>query len=326
MDPETPWSASTAVGEAPYYSVPYSALPPQIKARRQTEGAPGDGLEFKSLAHKAEIKVDKDSRQARLWIARMGTDYVDDGGDMIPKGAADRTIEQDGPGGQELIKFFFDHSTLMGPALEVEAKKDGIIMLGQFDDDPAIGKFYAHAQSGAAKHGSIGYHIENAHRDTLKGKPIRVLDEIKLYEGSLVVWPMNRAATLIEAKAARIAPVQALLPKGITFSEETKNLYGAACLVRALAEIDGCYQEIARILADDEYWGNLSPEDRATIDKYLDMMVANGEDAGAKRSAGRTETESNSSIITLARVKAADKLLTALRETSSLFTKGNANG
>jgi len=233
------------------FAVPGEMLPTEVKNARAAAGFPVAGVEFKSLP--TEIAVADGKRRVELWVAAYGN--VDDGGDVIPYGAAAKSIKRDGPSGARLIKFFWNHTMLLGPAVTVEEHKRGVLFVGEIDDARELDRYHAHAKSGAACHGSIGYVPKRASRVQIEGKTARSLDEIDLLEGSLVIWPMNRQATV----------------------EQVKSLYAAAQGLRCLAEIRACERQLAAMVESDEEWNRLTAEEAAEAVELIGKLTKTAE-------------------------------------------------
>lgn len=242
------------------FAVPGELLPPEIKSRRAAAGLPTDGLSF--LSCKTEARTTLSKRYLELNIAAFGN--VDAHKDVMYKGCAERTIAEDGPRGEGLIKNFWNHTELLGPVVELTEHKDGILMVGQVDDSRDLDRYLKHAESGAAKHGSIGYSIVRASGTVIEGKTVRRLDEIKLWEGSLVIWPANTAAKLQAVKAA--------LTLGVAV--ERKGFWEFAEAVDLMGRIQYCESRLSYLLSDEAAdYARLDPEEAAKVADLLARMT-----------------------------------------------------
>lgn len=248
------------------YTIPGALLAPQLRAKRAAAGLPSEGFEFRGTRGNVEVK--SDGRNVELWIARYGN--IDNGGDVIEQGAAADTIARRGPGGSGLVKFFWDHHLLLGPMVALEESKDGIFAVGRVDDDASLSFALAHARSGAAAHGSIGYKPTKVSRKVIGDQVARKLDTIELYEGSLVVWPMNEAATLQAVKS--VLAVGQLVDGATDKPTHRKDLWAAADAIRCLAEIEAAEARLAWLLAEDNEWAKLTGDQRAKVLAVVDGL------------------------------------------------------
>jgi HK97 family phage prohead protease len=120
---------------------------------------------------------------------------VDQGGDTIEPGAFTKTLQERG----SKVPLLWQHKADMpiGDLFLVDTptalRAQGKLQLA----DPLAQKAYLYARAGTVKGLSIGYEpIKNDYRGQ-----IRVLKEIKLYEGSLVTFPMDETAVLLSIKS-----------------------------------------------------------------------------------------------------------------------------
>jgi HK97 family phage prohead protease len=258
-------AASFPAFDPAYYAVPYEALPAEVKRARAAAGLPGAGMEFRTAP--TEIKANVPKRQVELYIAAFGN--VDAGGDIIQPGAAAKSIKRDGPDGKRRIKFFFEHQVLLGPAIAVEEHKGGIFMVGQVDDHPDLSRYLEHAKSGAVGEGSIGYSVVEKRMVKVGDLLARSLDEIKLWEGSMVAWAMNELTTIEAVKSARAAIEQKCGCGGPYY--DSGNPIGAfAEVLGAQSRIEAALRFIASMAEAD--WAQLDTEDRATVVRLLEMF------------------------------------------------------
>lgn len=119
---------------------------------------------------------------------------VDSGGDVVVKGAYDKTLKEQG----NTRPLLWQHKTDVPIGqLMLEDRVDGLWAKGQLlmALDEAQ-KAYLLIKAGIVKGLSIGF---VSVRDSIE-KGIRQLREIKLYEGSLVTFPMNEMALITSVK------------------------------------------------------------------------------------------------------------------------------
>ena len=181
-----------------FRSVSSDELSPQFKAARAAAGLPVDGISFKSSP--GEVKADAPKRTIELFIAHFGNE--DDGGDILEFGSCAETIKARGIDGEKLIKGFFDHVTPIGMPVALEEHEDGVFMAIKVTDDPSMNIYLERAKDGTCAHGSMAYTAVDT--EVVKkpdGDWVRLLKKIDLWEGSIVVWPMNRMAKVAGVKS-----------------------------------------------------------------------------------------------------------------------------
>src|SRR3990172_976418 len=120
---------------------------------------------------------------------------VDEGGDVVERGAYTKTLQDKG----DTRPLLWEHREPIGE-LALEDRPDGLWVKGNLLMDlPEAKKAYLLIKARIAKGLSVGFKaikapIENG---------IRHLKEIKLFEGSIVLFPMNELAEIISIKAAQ---------------------------------------------------------------------------------------------------------------------------
>ena len=148
-------------------------------------------IQFKNLiANVGEINVHGTTVSG--YFARFGN--VDHDMDIIKKGAFAKTIEERGPGGSNQIMHLLNHDTwspLAKPSVLKE--KDFGLYFESTVPDTTIGvdtvKLYA---AGVYNEHSIGFNTINYEmREDDNKQPIRIIKEVKLWEGSTVTWGAN---------------------------------------------------------------------------------------------------------------------------------------
>jgi hypothetical protein len=160
---------------------------------------------------------------------------VDDGGDVIRQGAFARTLkERKG----EPVPMLWQHETSdpIGVWSELVEDGHGLRCKGQLTTELAPGGApavpLAYTALAAAKHGSvrglsIGYLTDRERMSTevIDGQTVRVIEDLDLFELSLVTLPMNRLATINDAKSAEVRAALktlALVRSGLDFHEATR--------------------------------------------------------------------------------------------------------
>lgn len=156
--------------------------------------------EFKTLSFKVE---DTDSKgMIRGFASTFGN--VDLGDDVVEKGAFTRTIKES----KGIWPILADHNPTDHIGWNMRASEDdkGLLVEGQIDLNTQKGaekySLAKKAQELGAKMGlSIGYMVIKAEPDR-ENPRIRRLKEIKLFEYSIVTFPMNTMASITGIKAA----------------------------------------------------------------------------------------------------------------------------
>jgi len=123
---------------------------------------------------------------------------VDLGMDVVERGAFTKTIQE-----RPNIKLLWQHDQKQPIGIFTEAYEDdhGLYMKGQLNLDVRQGReAYALLKQGAMDGMSIGYQTVKYRTDEESG--IRYITELKLWETSLVTFPMNEVAQVSAVKSA----------------------------------------------------------------------------------------------------------------------------
>ncbi len=192
---------------------------------------------------------------------------VDQGGDTVERGAYTKTLQE--RGGQ--VPMLWQHS-VKDPIgiLVLEDRHDGLWCKGQFlMEDPTALRAYRFVKAGIVKGLSIGF---EAVKDSIENG-VRKLKEIKLYEGSVVTFPMNESALIRSVKGNGET-------KG-DFNEELTQvqLEGAGdqmiyALRSALSSVT--WADLSRedkIAARSAIVQQFADADAAYVPQYLDMLA-----------------------------------------------------
>lgn len=227
-------------------------LPPAFQVRRKDLCGPSaPQIEFKA-SPVGELKLEDGGSRVTICIACMGN--VDEGGDVIEKGALDKTFRERLP--RRLLKMFDRHETGLGEADRAWIDGDKAWMSGMIPDNAAGSEFRSLVKSGLLAHGSIGYIPLQAKRDTRDGEPIRSLIELKAFEGSGVIWPMNEMCEGVQmGKAARG-------PSAEKCDKYPGDLWDLATVLEYLARIRYMLR-----------YYELTPEDAALADVVIAQMT-----------------------------------------------------
>jgi uncharacterized protein len=126
-------------------------------------------------------------------------DVLDQGGDIVVRGAYARTLGERGVKG---IKLLYQHNECEPVGVWEEMREDdiGLYCKGRLlvDDVAKAREVYALMKVGAIDGLSIGYRVVNSARDTTQGA--RLLQEIDLREVSIVTFPMNQQSLITSVK------------------------------------------------------------------------------------------------------------------------------
>ncbi len=249
---------------------------------------------------------------------------VDDGQDVVEPGAFTKTIQD--RGGQ--IPLLWQHKadapigslTLSDTAKALEVKGQLLMEL------PLAQQAYALMKAGIVKGLSIGYEVIKKSMDG----SVRRLKELKLYEGSLVTFPMNELAV--------VTAIKAKLQQKDDFNEELAEIqlqdagYQMRCaLSYALSSIlwDDTLDRAAKITASEATIQQFSDAYMAYLPDYIDLLAQMyGGMEMMSRKAGRTISAATRDKIMAAheQMQAASETLLALvsDEAGSTTSEGKA--
>ena len=146
-------------------------------------------------------------------------DNVDDGGDVIAKGAFSKTLKERA-GARLPMLFCHDQNRPIGAWTEAKETDDGLAVKGRITLASRDGaEAYALAKDGALTGLSIGY---KPTRQEPRGDH-RILHEVKLFEVSPVAVPMNEYARIQSVKSiSSIRDLESLLREGGLSSRKAK--------------------------------------------------------------------------------------------------------
>lgn len=139
------------------------------------------------------LDIDGQGRKVKVALARMGNEDRD--GDIINKGAFNRTLKARGPEGSNEIWFLVDHMPSLKSALgkwkELYVEKDYLVGIAEYNDKKSLWRdvMWPAYEKGEINQHSIGFSIPDGQTETKDG--IRYIKEIMLWEGSAVLWGAN---------------------------------------------------------------------------------------------------------------------------------------
>ena len=154
------------------------------------------GLEYKSFP--AEFKVDSERRIVECYTAVFGN--VDDGGDVIERGAFEEELDSFG----HRVKTCYQHDTrygVIGKPVEMHEDSKGLFIASKISRTRLGDDVMVLIDDKVITDCSIGYNTLKYHVDEEEG--IRHLDQVQLWENSYVTWGMNELATITGVKAGQ---------------------------------------------------------------------------------------------------------------------------
>ena len=144
---------------------------------------------FKSIYRETPVSdIDEKSNTVVVYYAAFGN--VDNGGDIIMPNAFNKTIQERGPKGKDLIYHFKNHKEAISKPKELIVDEYGLKAIVSFPNTTKGRDTVEEYKFGMWKYHSIGY----ATIKEQKSGKANELHELKLYEGGHVTWPMNEAA------------------------------------------------------------------------------------------------------------------------------------
>jgi HK97 family phage prohead protease len=217
-------------------------------------------MEYKTVPFDV-TKLDAEGRTIEGYAAVFGN--RDMGNDVIHPGAFTKTITERG----QRVKFLWQHDTKrpLGPPLELREDSKGLFVRAKVSETSWGNDALALARDGALDGMSIGYDAIPASTDYIKsadGETVRNLRELKLWEFSLVTFPMNEDATVTAVKEAEMAAAEAA---------------AEAAPAPSLADIVSDLKTPWRRLSND---GDAAPAEQAAVDDTEERKADDGTAAG----------------------------------------------
>lgn len=158
---------------------------------------------------------------------------LDDGNDIIEKGAFAKTIAAD----LDRIKILALHNSSwlpVGKPLELREDEHGLFIRGKISDTSMGRDVMTLLRDGVLCELSIGYDAVDFEWDGDSG--IRHLKEIKLWEVSIVTWAMNDQATIDEVKSMAEA-LKSEVTSGQLTEAKANSLKPFLAAIRELVEV-----------------------------------------------------------------------------------------
>lgn len=137
--------------------------------------------------------LDVDPKKKMVKIAISELESVDHDGDVFDPGAYDRTIKERGPKGTNEIWHLLDHTQKSFSALskfkELGREDKYIVGVSEYKNSFAWREVaWPLYEAGDITQHSVGFEVIN---DEKRKDGVRIIKEVRLYEGSAVLWGAN---------------------------------------------------------------------------------------------------------------------------------------
>lgn len=175
-------------------------------------------MEHKALQFKAE-DVDTESR---IISGYASTYDLDQGGDIIVRGAFQKTLETNA----KRVKVLWQHNSQMpiGRPVKMQEDERGLYVESYIAKTRQGDEALELAKEGIIDAMSIGYTVDE--RD-YKDDGVRVIKELSLMEYSLVTWGMNEHALITGVKSADVRNLELILREAGYSRSQAKAIAGA---------------------------------------------------------------------------------------------------
>lgn len=147
-----------------------------------------------------------------------GEPVPDSDGEIIELGAFSKTLSQNGPTGANRIWHLFNHNASMPigkPSVLIEDNK-GLYFETTFPDTALANDTLKLYEAGAITEHSIGFNVIQSRNEN----DYKLLQEVRLWEGSSVLWGANADTPFLGVKSEQLAVLDALMRNG-TMTDET---------------------------------------------------------------------------------------------------------
>lgn len=195
-------------------------------------------MEYKALSF--EVKAQDDNSFSGF----ASTPDLDQGGDIVAKGAFSRTIAQ--RGGK--IKMLWNHKSdamPVGKYTLVEEREGGLYVEGKVSDTTSGRDVMTLLRDGAIDSMSIGFITKDADYNE---DGVRILKDLDLLEVSLVNFPMNEMAVITQVKSQfDVRELERCLREVGYSNSQAKRMAPAA--IKSLREVGEEDKALAQALA-----------------------------------------------------------------------------
>ena len=205
---------------------------------------------IKKSISKAVVK-DVSGRTVTGYYASWGADstetnpqslWIDSDGDVFDSKAFNTTIAQNGPAGANRIWHLYNHN--FGAAINkpklLLADNFGVYFETIFPDTTIGNDTLKLYEAGAITEHSVMFNIIQARQEVMAGQEYQLIQEVKMWEGSSVLWGANSntptTGLKMEQAEAQIKLLDSLMHNG-TFSDDTFLM-----IEKTLADIKSIYK------------------------------------------------------------------------------------
>ena len=143
---------------------------------------------------KKAISFKSEDIEGRVFSGYASTYDLDQGGDVIERGAFAKTISERGND----IKVLWNHDAPIGKPLVMREDAKGLYVEAKISNTALGNEVLELMRDGVIDQMSIGYSVPQGKAEYKDG--VRYIKELKLYEFSAVTFPMNEAARITGLK------------------------------------------------------------------------------------------------------------------------------
>jgi HK97 family phage prohead protease len=196
-------------------------------------------MEYKAIQFKTE---DIDAEK-RIVSGYASTYDLDQGGDIIVRGAFAKTLETSAS--KVKVLWQHDHKSPIGRPVSMREDDRGLYVESYIAKTRQGDEALELAREGIIDSMSIGYIVNESE---YKDDGVRLIKELSLMEYSLVTWPMNEAAVITGVKSLEVREIERALRDAGYSRSQAKAI--ACAGVRSLREADAQEAEQAALMAE----------------------------------------------------------------------------
>ena len=152
------------------------------------------------MLHKS-VQFKADDIEGREFRGYASTYDKDLGGDIILPGAFAKTLSERG----DRIKVLWQHNDAIGKLTEAKEDGTGLFVVGKLSKTRLADEAMELMRDKVIDQMSIGYSVPQGKSEYAENDGTRYIKELKLYETSLVTFPMNENAFITGVKSVRDA-------------------------------------------------------------------------------------------------------------------------
>jgi HK97 family phage prohead protease len=149
-------------------------------------------MEYKAL----EFKSDDVNMSSRTFAGYASTWDEDLGGDIISKGAFNKTMQER----KDRVKVLWQHNEPIGKSVGMSSDSKGLFVEGKISKTRLGDEAIELMNDGVIDQMSIGFNVPSG-KSEYNEKGNRLIHEVKLFEYSLVTFPMNEKAIITSVKS-----------------------------------------------------------------------------------------------------------------------------